>query len=262
MTMLLLKMFSKIFSFLLIVLLFGCKNPDNSDKSNFKLIPRNSYFTDNHNGISVYRENETRKPMDGYYVVGDKTTKWEEFNVTKGVLSGDYIIFHNNGNMFSQSKYLNGKLHGEEKTYTLSGILSKASNFNHGIRYGKDLSYFENGQIQSESKIKNEEVIESVTYNNIGEIKSQMFIKDGRKITQNIKAGKVFFEQISSTYDSFEAMKFYNEDGSLKIYLRMLEEDDKGYLIELDDNGDEIKRINVKANPQEAMKYFQYMKEF
>lgn len=260
--MLRLKTFSKIFSFLLIVLLFDCKNHDNSDKSDFKLIPRNSYFTDNYNGVSVYRDNETRKLMDGYYIVGDKTTKWEEFNVTKGVLNGDYIIFHNNGNVFSQSKYLKGKLHGEEKTYTLSGVLSKASNFSHGIRFGKDVSYFENGQVRSESQIKDEDIIESTTYNLIGEIESQMFIKDGRKITQNIKGGKVYFEQISSTYDSFEAMKFYNEDGSLKMYLRMLEDDDKAYLIELNENGDEIKRIDVKANPQEAMKYFQYMKEF
>lgn len=256
------KTFPKIFIFLLIAILLGCKNPDKSDTLDFKLIPKNSYFTDNYNGISVYRDNETRKPMNGYYVVGDKTTKWEEFNITKGVLSGDYIIFHKNGNVFSHSKYLNGKLHGEEKTYALSGVLSKVSNFNHGIRYGNDISYFENGQIRSESKIEKEEVIESITYNIIGEIESQMFIKDGRKITQNIKGGKVFFEQISSTYDSFEAMKFYNEDGSLKIYLRMLEEDDKGYLIELDENEDEIKRIDVKANPKEAMKYFQYMKEF
>ena len=200
--------------------------------------------------------------MDGYFIVGDKVNKWEEFNLTEGVLNGDYIIFHNNGKVFSHSNYLKGKLHGEEKTYTITGVLSKVSNFSHGIRFGKDLSYFENGQLRSESKIKNEEIIESVTYDIIGEIESQMFIKDGRKITQNIKGGNVFFEQISSTYDSFEAMKFYNDDGSLKVYLRMLDEDDKSYLIELDVNGNEIKRIDVKANPQQAMKYFQYMKKF
>lgn len=252
-------MLQKIFTFLLIILLFACKNPD---KSSFNLIPRNSYFTDSFNGISVYRDNETRELMDGYYIVGDKINKWEEFNVTEGILNGEYIIFHNNGNIFSESTYLKGKLHGEEKTYSLSGVLSKVRNFSHGILYGKDLSYFENGQIRSESKIKDEKIIESISYNMIGEIESQMFIEDGRKITQNIKAGKVFFEQISSTYDDFEAMKFYNEDGSLKKYLRMLEDGDKSFIIELNENGNEIKRIDVKANPQEAMKYFQYMKSF
>jgi len=251
-----------VYTYLLILLLFGCKNSEKNNASDFKLIPRNSYFIDNYNGISVYRDNETRKPMDGYFVVGDKFAKWEELNLNEGVLNGDYIIFHNNGNIFSHSKYINGKLHGEEKTYSFSGALSKVSNYNHGIKVGKVLSYFENGQIQSEAKIENEEIFESVTYNIIGEIESQMFIKDGRKITQQIKGGKVFTEQISSTYDSFEAMKFYNDDGSLKVYLQMLDENDKSYLIELNENGDEIKRIDVKANPQEAMKYFQFMKEF
>ncbi|RED50605.1 hypothetical protein [Seonamhaeicola aphaedonensis] len=69
-------------------------------------------------------------------------------------------------------------------------------------------------------------------------------------------------EQISSNYDSFEAMKLYNEDGSLKFYLRMLEDGDNNYLIELDENEDELKRIDVKANPQEAMKYFQYLQAY
>lgn len=260
--MLISKTTIRIFNFLLIILLFSCKNSEKSSTSDFKLIPRNSYFIDNYNGISVFRDNETRKPMDGYFVVGDKFTKWEELNLKKGVLNGDYIVFHNNGNMFSHSKYINGKLHGEEKTYTLSGVLSKVSNFNHGVKIGKDLSYYENGQIQSESKIENEEIVESISYNIIGEIESQMFIKDGRKITQQIKAGKVFAEQISSNYDNFEAMKFYSDDGSLKVFLKMIDEDDKNYLIELDENENEIKRIDVKANPNEAMKYFQFMKEF
>lgn len=249
----------KIFTVLLISLLCTCKK---TDESSFNLIPKNSYSTDSYNGISIYRDNETRKLMDGYYIVGNKVSKWEEFNVKDGILNGDYIIFHNNGNIFSESKYLKGKLHGEEKTYSLSGVLSKVRNFSHGILYGKDLNYFENGQIKSESKIKDEKTIESITYNIIGEIESQMFIEDGRKITQKIKGGKVIVEQISSTYDSFEAMKFYNEDGSLKVYLQMLEDGNKSYLIELDENGNKMKRIDVKANPQEAMKYFQYMKNF
>ncbi len=256
------KEYNIVFTFLLIILFFGCKNSEKNNISDFKLIPRNSYFIDNYNGISVYRDNETKKPMDGYFVVGDKFTKWEELNLKEGVLNGDYIVFHNNGHIFSHSIYINGKLHGEEKTYTLSGALSKVSNYNHGNKVGKNLSYFENGQIQSESKIENEEVVESVTYSIIGEIESQMFIENGRKITQQIKGGKVITEQISSTYDNFEAMKLYNEDGSLKAYLQMLDENDKSYLIELNENGEQIKRIDVKAKPQEAMKYFQFMKEF
>lgn len=244
------------------LLTVNCKNNNKSNTNDFEFIPRNSYFIDNYNGISVYRSNDTKKPMDGYFVVGDKFKKWEEFNVKKGVLHGDYIVHHSNGKKFSHAIYNNGKLHGEEKTYYLSGELKHVKTYKHGKLFGKSIGYFENGQIQSESKIKDENIVESTRYTIIGEIESQMFIKDGRKITQAIRGGKVLSEQISSTYDNFEAMKFYNADGSLKVYLRMLDDGEKSYLIELDENENEIKRIDAKANPQDAMKYFQFMKEF
>ncbi|WP_170180966.1 toxin-antitoxin system YwqK family antitoxin [Hyunsoonleella aestuarii] len=245
----------------LIWVISACKEKANKDSSSFELLPRNSYFVDSYNGIGVYRLNETKEVMDGYYVIGNKTSKWEEFSVKEGVLNGDYIVFHSNGEIFSHSQYQNGKLHGNEKIYSLSGKIKTHKTYNQGLLYGKSIGYFENGQISSESTIKNEEIIESISYNQIGEIDSQMFIKDGRKITQYVKGGKVFSEQISSTYDDFEAMKFYYEDGSLNVYLRMLDDGEKSFLIELNENGDEIKRIDVKANPQETMKYFQYMRQ-
>lgn len=237
------------------------KEPQNQDE-NFKLVKRNSYFVDSYNDISIYRSNEDRKLLNGYYVVGDKFKKWEEFNVTNGILNGTYIVFHSNGEIFSQSNYLNGKLHGEEKTFNLSGQLSKLNTYKNGVLYGKSISYFDNGNIKSEYKIEDEEVIESVSFDLIGNIESQMFIKEGRSITQTIKNGKVFSEQVSSNYDDFEAVKFYNQDGSLKMFLRMLEDGDNGYLIELDENNEEIKRINIKENPQAIFKYQEYLKEF
>lgn len=224
----------------------------------FRFVERNSYFIDSYNGISVYRDNKTSKPMSGNIVVGDKLRKWEEFKLNNGVLNGEYIVFHENGKMFSNTSYSNGKINGEDKKYYLSGALKNVDLYKNGVKYGKSKEYFESGQIRYESKIENEEVIESTSYDIIGNIISQMFIKEGKTITQNIKNGKVFSEQISSNYDNFEAMKFYNEDGSLKVFLRMLNQDDKHYLIELNEHGDEIKRIDIKANPQEFFKYQQY----
>ena len=219
--------------------IFGCNNKISKQDTKFNLISKNSYLIDYYNGLSIYRLKETKKPMDGYYVIGDKFKKWEEFNVNQGIL--------------------NGKLHGEEKIYYMSGSLKRLNNYSNGIRYGKTTEYFETGQILSESKVENNEVIESIAFNNIGQITSQMFIKEGREIRQNIKNGKVVYEQISSNYDNFEAMRFYNEDGGLAIYLRMLEEENKSYLIELDENENEIKRIDVKSNPQELLKYQKYL---
>ena len=53
-------------------------------------------------------------------------------------------------------------------------------------------------------------------------------------------------------------MKFFNEDGSTKIYLQQVVENETMYVLELDENGNEIKRIDLKANPQEAFKYASY----
>ncbi|WP_298531985.1 hypothetical protein [uncultured Algibacter sp.] len=202
------------------------------------------------------------KLLDGYYVVGDKDVKWEEFNINKGLLNGESFVYHNNGNIFSTTQYTNGRKNGEEKLFSLSGKLKTINTYKNGVMYGKSLSYFESGELLSESKIKNEIVIESTTYDILGEISSQMFIEDGKKITQNIISGKIFSEHISSTYDAFEATKFYNEDGSLKVFLQMKDDDDNFYIIERNEEGDEINRVNVKTNPEGVLKYQQYMEAF
>lgn len=251
-----------VISFICLSFIINCKNKPDENAFDFKLIKRNSYSIDSYNGINVYRDNETRKPLSGYYIVGDKFKKWEEFNIKDGVLQGASIVFHDNGQIFSQANYVNGKLHGEEKFYSTSGEIKTLKTYKNGVLYGQSVTYFDNAQVRSESKIENEEVTESTTYNLIGEIESQMFIKDGMKITQHIKAGKVFLEKLSSTYDSFEAIKHYNEDGSLNIFFKTVFDGDEGYLVELDENKNEIKRINLKTNPQEAMKYLELMKGF
>lgn len=224
----------------------------------FKLVVRNSYFIDSYHGISIYRDNTTQKPMNGHFLVGNKLKKWEEFKVIDGVLNGDYIVFHDNGEMFSSSSYLNGKLNGDDKSFYFSGALKHVDTYKNGVRYGKSISYFESGQIQNESKIEGEKVVESTSYDIIGNIISQMFITNGKTITQNIKNGLVFSEQISSNYDHFEALKFYNDDGSLKIFLQMLDQGDDHFLLELNEKGQEIKRVDMRINPQEFLKYQPY----
>ncbi|WP_248724474.1 hypothetical protein [Seonamhaeicola sp. ML3] len=131
------KSLGKLFVLSCILCFSSCKNTNENKDMSFTLKGRNSYFVDSHNGISVYRDNDTRKPLNGYYVIANESTKWEEFDVDNGVLNGDYIIYHNNGNKFSEAKYVKGKLHVEEKTYSLTGALSKVSNYSHGVLYGR-----------------------------------------------------------------------------------------------------------------------------
>ncbi len=251
-------------SALFIVLSLCCScnfSKDNTKDDSFTFIGRNAYTTNSYNGMEYYRLNKTKEFMDGYYVVGNEVSKWEEFEVKKGLLNGDYIVFHPNGEIFSKTQYGNGKRDGLELNYSAVGVLIKKSTYKNDILIGSQYSYFDNGKIRSESKYKDGKRIETLNYNLLGHITSQSFIKDGRTITQRITGGKVFSEHVKSNYDAYETFKFFNEDGSTKLYLRQLEQNDTMYILELNDEGEETKRVDLKANPQEAIKYFSLFQE-
>ena len=237
--------------------LLGCEFSEKEKKDDaFTFIGRGAYTINNYNGLPYYRLNETKKFMDGYYVVGNEVAKWEEFEFKEGLLHGDYIIFHTNGEMYSHTKYSNGKRHGDELTYFNNGVLNNKSSYNNDVLVGSQYTYFENGKIQSESKIEDGKSIETQYFDLLGNIVTQRFIKDSRTITQKIVEGKIYSEMVSSNYDSYETMKFFNEDGTTKMYLQRVEENETMYVLELNEDGKEIKRVDVKANHQEAMKYF------
>ncbi|SFZ90311.1 Antitoxin component YwqK of the YwqJK toxin-antitoxin module [Flaviramulus basaltis] len=200
---------------------FNCNNKATNE--GIKLIPRNSYFIDFHKGISIYRDNISRNVMDGYYVIGDESKKWEEFYVKQGVLNNDYIVYHNNGEKYTHSKYHNGVLHGEDLLYYISGKLKKFSAYNRGELYGKVIEYYEGGQVRSESSIKNEKVISSSVFSETGDLISKMYTKDNKSITQEFKDGKLLSEEISSNYDDFKAEKLYNNDGTLDVSINEID---------------------------------------
>ena len=232
---------------------FGCQKKEKKDSEEFVLIDRGSYTTRTINDTEVFIKD--KKVMNGYYVVGNKFDKWEEFEVKDGILNGKYILFHPNGQKSSLTNYSNGKKHGIEHHFYLSGELSKALSYSNNKLIGKTTEYYEGGAISKESKLKNEDIIESISYNNVGVIIGQMFISDGIKINQYLKNGKLFCETLSSTYDDNEAIKFYNEDGTLKHYLKMFEVNEQPFIAVLDMDGIEIKKINLKSDTTESRKY-------
>ncbi len=238
------------------------KASDSNKDDSFTFIERDSHNTSNYNGLIYYRRNGEKEFMGGYYVVGNTLNKWEEFELKKGLLNGDYIIYHPNGNMLSNAKYSNGKRHGEELTYTLEGALFKKRVYKNDVLVDKAFTYYENGKVKSESKIKDGEIYETVWYDDIGNINAQLFTRDGKIYKQLIKNGRVISERITTNYDSFERFKFYNEDGSFKIALEMDMNGDDAFIVELDEKGNIIKKLNVKDNIQEAMRYQAYFKGF
>ncbi|WP_303318784.1 hypothetical protein Q4Q34_04825 [Flavivirga abyssicola] len=250
---------ARVMLFCMLLSLFNCNEKASKNSDEVTYIPRNSYFVDNHQSVKVYRDNIYRKPMNGHFIVGDKTTKWEEFHIENGILHGDYYFYHKNGEVFMHSMYKNGKLYGQEKTFFTSGKVKKVNNYKNGLLDGKSISYFENGETLSESEFKENKPIASVTYNDKGDIESKMYIEKGQSITQSIKNGKVFKEEIASNYDDFKGVKFYNDDSSLDIYLQMIDEGTETFLVELNEEGKEIKRINFATNPREISKYRKYI---
>ncbi|MBF8149174.1 hypothetical protein ITJ86_04660 [Winogradskyella sp. F6397] len=252
----LLKLSFLIFVFLIVL---GCKSSEEDKRDDaFTFIERNAYTINSYNGLAYYKLNKTQKFMDGYYVVGNKMSKWEEFEFKDGLLHGDYIVFHPNGEVSSHGQYSNGKKHGDELMYYQDGVLNSKQTFKNDVLVGSKYSYFQNGKVRSESIIEDGKAIETQNFDLLGNIVSQQFIRDSRTITQQIVEGKIYSEMVSSNYDSYETVKFYNEDGSTKIYLQKEEENGTFYILELDENGDEIVRVDVKANSDAAMKYFQY----
>lgn len=236
------------------VMIVSCKEKLEQSKDDFIFLERNGYMIDSYDGVSVYRL-ESGEIMNGYYVISNKFGKAEEFSVSEGLLNGINLTFHNNNEVYSKANYAKGKKHGEESTYYPSGKLQKATKYSQGVLIGPTISYYESGQVQSETKFKDEKVIESTSFDIIGNITSQSFIKNGRTMTQYISKGVVIREHINSNYDDFDAMKFYDSNGEMVKFLRMYQQGDKAFLIELDEDENELLRINLKDNPEKVLEY-------
>lgn len=238
----------------------SCKEVKKENPDAFIFMPQASYTIDSYNGVAIHRLEDNGEIMNGYYVIGNDFGKFEEFNVIDGILNGVSLTFHDNNEIYSKTNYVHGKKHGEDFTNYRSGKLQKRSNYSNGTLVGTTQYFYESGQLQTESKIENELVVESATYDIIGNIVSQQFIENSRTITQNIQHGKITFENIESNYDAFNATKFYDSDGHLELFIRMYDDGSDKYLIELDENENEIKRINIKKNPNEFLKYRSFFK--
>jgi antitoxin component YwqK of YwqJK toxin-antitoxin module len=245
---------------ILILTVSACQKSTKKEVEDFIFLEDSNYMIDSYNGISVFRLGKTKEVMNGYYVVGNDFGKSEEFKVINGILNGPNITYSNDNRIYSKSNYINGRKHGEELIYYPSGKLKKKTKYNKGILVGMQIVYFESGQIRSESKTKNDKVIESTSYDIVGNINSQTFIKDSRTITQQINNGKITYEHIDSNYDNFDAMKFYNDEGELEKFLQMYDNGTDKFIIELDANEKEIQRIDIKNEPKKMFEYQEYFR--
>ena len=120
---------------------------------------------------------------------------------------GNHKIYHKNGKLWMDENFKDGKLNGSRLTYYDNSQLRTKSNFKMGVmvdsltiyhpngklrlqrfldsnsrRQGKDVSYFENGQIsQLEYYVDDNEDSLSTFYHENGQIKSTTVYKNGEK---------------------------------------------------------------------------------
>jgi len=56
--------------------LVGCKKETNTTDNSFILINKDDYYIE-YTALEIYRNAKTKKPLNGYYVIGNKITKWK-----------------------------------------------------------------------------------------------------------------------------------------------------------------------------------------
>jgi TonB family protein len=82
-----------------------------------------------------------------------------ECNFLNNKLNGDYVEYYENGQPRVSRRYAGGVIDGVEKTWSLTGLLSKVVEYRHGARHGRFMTYYENGQLTRKDIYKNDEFI-------------------------------------------------------------------------------------------------------
>jgi len=69
--------------------------------------------------------------------------------------TGEWVYYHENGNIRKSGKTNNMTLEGEWKEYNENGVLFQIMNYSNGIAFGTAKFYHPNGQLMMIGKLKN-----------------------------------------------------------------------------------------------------------
>ena len=95
----------------------------------------------------LYYEKSMDKPFTGNFI-GKERGK-----ISKGKPEGEWLYYHENGQLGIKEYYKDGKLEGEWLYYE-NGQLKTKSNYKDGKADGEYLSYYDNGQLDSKGNFK------------------------------------------------------------------------------------------------------------
>ncbi|MBA4053962.1 MAG: hypothetical protein C0490_04550, partial [Marivirga sp.] len=105
----------------------------------------NTIVLTNPNGKKVYEENFKNGVVEGvkrtYYNNGNL---YSEYRYVSGDYSGDYVVYFENGKLLEKGSYKLDELHGPVERYNEDGTLRSKEHFVLGTREGKSL-FFKNG---------------------------------------------------------------------------------------------------------------------
>lgn len=110
------------------------------------LITRTKLYDDN--GQLFAEGNFTGNKKDSvwsYYFKGRKT---EKISYKKGLKSGDYIVFHPNGEVKTKAHFVNDSLSGNYYHYYTSGEKKCGFKYQNGKRNGLCMTWYENGEVE------------------------------------------------------------------------------------------------------------------
>ena len=141
-----------------------------------------------------------------YFISGQLQMIGEVFSPLTNVKNGNFIFYHENGNIKSEGNYILGKKEGEYKWYFKNGNKEAVENYSKGKLEGKYIEYFANGNINYKVNYKNDKLEGDAEYYHLNGENSQI-----GKFNNNQKIGKWDYWFENGEYASYEMYDSYFE---------------------------------------------------
>lgn len=114
----------------------------------------------------VYVKNKIEGVVTSYFPEGEPNKIKSYHTYQNGILNGEYVTYHPNGNKQEEGMYLNGLLHGQIRYFYSSGNLLRIIYYNNGMKDGLAVAYTNDTLINKLYKIiyKNDMMMNKKTY--------------------------------------------------------------------------------------------------
>lgn len=113
---------------------------------------------------SIYPDYKTG-PFNYWYENGQSQIVCNYYN---NKLDGEYFEYYDSGEPKIKRNYSKGLIDGEEKSWSLTGFLTKVVEYRNGIKHGRFLTYYDNGQLIRKDIYRNDKLVKGNCYTRQG----------------------------------------------------------------------------------------------